>query len=228
MTLGKNIKEHRNRLGFSQEKIAALVNVSRQAVTKWEADQSIPCMENLFTLTEIFGISLNELRGKVINEQIKLRPVKNSWKTYCKYTLALGAVLLAATVILYAIAWISSDYHGLEGWPLALGINGVVWFVLGIIFTMFYRHQNNKLQRLKKDGFCYDARLNRIIRSHTGMRIGSLLSGYAVCDYCNQQGETHTVKSNSFILDEHHAEYKIFVFVNPSNPSDYAVEVNMC
>ena len=65
MTLGERIKEHRKRIGFSQEKIAELVGTSRQAVTKWEANQSIPCMENLITLAEIFGISLSELSNGV-------------------------------------------------------------------------------------------------------------------------------------------------------------------
>ena len=61
MTLGEKIKEQRNKCGFSQEKIAELVGVSRQAATKWESEQSIPCMENLIALAEIFGISLAEL-----------------------------------------------------------------------------------------------------------------------------------------------------------------------
>jgi transcriptional regulator with XRE-family HTH domain len=65
MTLGERIKEQRKKQGFSQEKIAELIGVSRQAVTKWEGNQSIPCMENLITLAEIFEISLNELSNGV-------------------------------------------------------------------------------------------------------------------------------------------------------------------
>jgi transcriptional regulator with XRE-family HTH domain len=61
MTLGTKIKEYRGKLGLSQEKIAEMVGTSRQAVTKWEADQSVPCMENLITLAEIFGVTLTEL-----------------------------------------------------------------------------------------------------------------------------------------------------------------------
>jgi transcriptional regulator with XRE-family HTH domain len=61
MTLGERIKEERNKLNLSQEKIAEMVGTSRQAVTKWEAGQSKPCMENLIMLAEIFGVSLEEL-----------------------------------------------------------------------------------------------------------------------------------------------------------------------
>ena len=65
MKLGERIKEQRIKKGFSQEKIAELVGTSRQAVTKWETGQSIPCMENLMTLAEIFDISLDELSSGI-------------------------------------------------------------------------------------------------------------------------------------------------------------------
>ena len=71
MTLGERIKEQRNKLGFSQEKIAELVGTSRQAVTKWESNQSIPCMENLITLAEIFGISITELTNGENSDGLK-------------------------------------------------------------------------------------------------------------------------------------------------------------
>ena len=46
---------------MSQEKLAELVGVSRQAVTKWETDQSAPSTEKLFKLAEIFGTSVDLL-----------------------------------------------------------------------------------------------------------------------------------------------------------------------
>ena len=74
MSLGERIKQHRGKSGLSQEKIAELVGVSRQAVTKWESGQSVPSMANLITLTEIFEVSLGELTGS-INDNI---PLSNS------------------------------------------------------------------------------------------------------------------------------------------------------
>lgn len=57
MSLGEQIKSHRRRCGLSQEKLAEAVGVSRQAVTKWEAGQSMPSTENLFRLAALFGTS---------------------------------------------------------------------------------------------------------------------------------------------------------------------------
>lgn len=61
MALGERIKACRQRAGMSQEKVAELVGVSRQAVTKWEGGQSAPNTENLFRLAEIFGTTVDML-----------------------------------------------------------------------------------------------------------------------------------------------------------------------
>jgi transcriptional regulator with XRE-family HTH domain len=223
MTLSEKIKEHRNRLGFSQEKLAELVGVSRQSVTKWEADQSMPCMENLMTLADIFGISISELAGKTEKELLNIRAVKSSWRTYGKITSILGALLLAAA----AIIWFSSEKAEADVWGRVLGINGAVWLTLGIIFWLFYKYQRDKLKRLKKEGVCYSANLNQIIRTHYWIRIGSMVSAYAVCSYHNHAGEIFTAKSYSFILEEHRGEYNVLVYVNPDNVKDYAVELGI-
>lgn len=64
MTTAQRIKECRQRAGMSQEKVAELMGVSRQAVTKWEAGQSAPSTENLFRLAQLFGTSVDLLLEK--------------------------------------------------------------------------------------------------------------------------------------------------------------------
>ena len=61
MALGERIKACRQSAGMSQEKVAQLLGVSRQAVTKWEVNQSAPNTENLFKLAEIFGTTVDLL-----------------------------------------------------------------------------------------------------------------------------------------------------------------------
>jgi len=51
----------RNRKKLSQEKLAELVGISRQAISKWENDLSYPDIENLIKLSEVFSISVDEL-----------------------------------------------------------------------------------------------------------------------------------------------------------------------
>lgn len=61
MTLGQRIQEHRLRLELSQEALGERLGVSRQAVSKWEADAAVPDTDKLIALSKLFGLTLNEL-----------------------------------------------------------------------------------------------------------------------------------------------------------------------
>lgn len=63
MTLGERIQLLRKAAGLSQEQLAEIVGVSRQAVSKWETDQSSPDIENILALSKAFAISTDELLG---------------------------------------------------------------------------------------------------------------------------------------------------------------------
>ncbi|MGN0976515.1 MAG: helix-turn-helix domain-containing protein [Faecousia sp.] len=62
-TLGKRISGHRKRLGLTQDRLAELLGITAQAVSKWENDQSCPDITMLPRLAEVFGISTDELLG---------------------------------------------------------------------------------------------------------------------------------------------------------------------
>lgn len=62
-TLGQRIQEGRKAAGLSQEALGERLNVSRQAVSKWEADAAIPELENLIAMSRIFGVSVGQLLG---------------------------------------------------------------------------------------------------------------------------------------------------------------------
>ena len=63
MTVGQRIQEHRKKNGLSQEELGQRLLVSRQTVSLWETDQTLPTVDNLLLLKEIFGISVDELLG---------------------------------------------------------------------------------------------------------------------------------------------------------------------
>lgn len=61
MTLGQNISRLRTEQGLSQGDLAEALDVSRQSISKWETDASIPELEKLLRLSELFHITLDEL-----------------------------------------------------------------------------------------------------------------------------------------------------------------------
>lgn len=61
MSLGENIARLRAQKNWSQEELARALDVSRQSVSKWETDASVPDLDKLVKLGEVFGVSLDEL-----------------------------------------------------------------------------------------------------------------------------------------------------------------------
>lgn len=81
---GETIKFYRKRNNYSQEKLAELLGVSRQAVAKWENEISLPSTENMIKIADIFHISTDELiKGQkevTITSQDKGSNLKKTYK----------------------------------------------------------------------------------------------------------------------------------------------------
>lgn len=56
MTFGEQIKQKREALGLTQEELAEKLDVSRQAISKWESDLSMPAGKNKSALCHLLGI----------------------------------------------------------------------------------------------------------------------------------------------------------------------------
>ena len=61
MMFSQKIKEIRKRFGLSQEQLAEIINVSRQAITKWETGGGLPDVSNLQELSKVFGVIVDYL-----------------------------------------------------------------------------------------------------------------------------------------------------------------------
>ena len=67
MELGKKIKQLRKFSGMTQEQLAEKLNISRQALSKWENGTSMPDVESVVRISMLFQISLEELLIKERN-----------------------------------------------------------------------------------------------------------------------------------------------------------------
>lgn len=64
MTFSEILLQERKRRGLSQEELAGMVNVSRQAVSKWETGDAMPDLPKLLALADALDISLDALCGR--------------------------------------------------------------------------------------------------------------------------------------------------------------------
>jgi len=104
MTFGTRLQQIRKAAGLSQEQLADLINMSRQAISKWETDQAVPDIEKVSLLCDIFKISADELLG---NENLSQHESTNGKLEGCvkmnikkRYFTAGWITALAGTVLL--------------------------------------------------------------------------------------------------------------------------------
>lgn len=111
--LGENLKTLRKEKGFTQEALAAKLNVVRQTLSKWEKGLSVPDAEMLKRIAEILEVDVSQLLGADIikeenknevaeqlariNEQlvIKNNRFRKIWKTI--------GIVLATLAVLYTL-----------------------------------------------------------------------------------------------------------------------------
>lgn len=75
MTIGAKIQTLRKQQGMSQEQLAEALGVSRQAVSKWEAEQSVPDIDKIIAVCNYFGVTTDYiLRGA---ETVQPTPAPN-------------------------------------------------------------------------------------------------------------------------------------------------------
>lgn len=61
LNFGENLRRLRKERNLSQEQLSEMLNVSRQAISKWESNKTYPDIENLMLLRNIFNTMLDDL-----------------------------------------------------------------------------------------------------------------------------------------------------------------------
>ena len=81
-TVGKTISQLRQANGMTQQQLAATMNVSHQAVSKWETGQALPDMQTMLDLSRLFGVSMEQLLlGEVPEARLHARDDKEKTQT---------------------------------------------------------------------------------------------------------------------------------------------------
>src|SRR5699024_8053315 len=71
----------RKRNGMSQEELADKLNVTRQSISKWEGAQSVPDLQKILQLSQLFGVSTDVL----LKDELSLDDCPTTEpQSYCK------------------------------------------------------------------------------------------------------------------------------------------------
>ena len=127
MEFNNKLYELRKQKGFSQEELANRLNVSRQTISKWEVGDSTPDMEKLVAISDLFGISLDELvldktpepaaqpAKSELYTDIKEKVLTDQNKKRAKKGLKIAAAVLGGILLVDLLTMII--YFSLHGFP---------------------------------------------------------------------------------------------------------------
>lgn len=164
MNISDRILRQRKIKGLSQEELADKIGVSRQAVSKWESEQTIPDIDKVILMSELFEVSTDFLlKGIEIDEPAKDRPLSayvfvvvatffdyvgvltasSVWYEEQKAAaLMVGFILMALSGLVFSIGYLNSDKDK-EGalrlfWQL--NIWGLIFIPLAVVYNTAICH----------------------------------------------------------------------------------------
>lgn len=174
MILADKIIHLRKKCGWSQEELAEKMNVSRQSISKWEGAQSVPDLEKILKLCEVFGVSTDYLLKDEIEEEevkedvyepLKVRHISAEFaneymeqKKKSALRIGIGVVLciLSPITLIFLSAYSDLGYMS-ENLAMAIGL-GVLLLMVIIAVTIFVFSGSimSEYEWLQKDAFVLD------------------------------------------------------------------------
>ena len=128
----------RKKMGLSQEELANKIGVSRQAVSKWESGQSMPDLDKIIALSDLFGVSTDYiLKGTDVSYD---EGTLNAERT--KKIMISGAIIFALLTLM--IAFSLNRFRDDEIFMLTIG-GAVIGYFAGYILGLVYSKKNKSI-----------------------------------------------------------------------------------
>ena len=176
MKFGEKLQSLRKKQGWTQEELAAKINVSRQALSKWELGTAKPDTENVLQVSKVFGVSTDYLLNDELerDEDIPAVQVKRDSLppkyTRVIYTVIVGIISVISALSLLVMGILSSihpaniSYPSAEadgmaivktGLPAFLELNHIGWLFALCVILLFVGifiaiYPKLRLHRIKK------------------------------------------------------------------------------
>lgn len=176
MILADKIMEERKKNGWSQEELADKLSVSRQAVSKWESAQSVPDLQRVLQLAEIFNVSTDYLLKDEVEAPLPMEvgDIRDEDQTLHKVSMEEAneflairrknapmiaggvAMCILSPVILIFLSGLADSHIGNISEGLASGI-GLVFLLVMVAIAVFvfisYGMKESKFSYLEKEAF---------------------------------------------------------------------------
>lgn len=154
--IGTRIQKFRKMQGMSQEDFGSILNVSRQAISKWENGDSLPDVYNLIAIARLFNISIDELLlgspTTIFSQNIIQETRKKQKKSvlFGRLGLLFMSLILAPPLVLMDALGVENPTFGAVAAGI-LSLIGVITFFTVYFFSksMSLKEELNYLEQLK-------------------------------------------------------------------------------
>lgn len=166
MMVGEKIQIYRKQQKMSQEELGQKLLVSRQTISLWEKDQTVPTIENLIRLSEIFGVSVDDILGfnnekqkeEVLpNETYQFQFTKeelNEIERLQRKNLYRRPIIFTVCCVFLIICAIGGSAHSAAtGFVFGMFLIGMVSHIKGI--RIYKRNWKNSANRICKSTYEY-------------------------------------------------------------------------
>lgn len=182
MSLGENILKLRKLKGLSQEALAEKLLISRQTVSLWEKDQTLPTIENLVRLKDIFNVPID----KIVCEETVGEPKINadSLDTLCAalaYSMGIQPPACAAERNRELSAYVDRIFDGGKA-------DRVVMYNPDAVAQWIYKKYPEYMRNVKKNTDC-EVYLSTVMPSVTPVCFGTMYTGAQPCVHGIQKYE---------------------------------------
>lgn len=130
MTLGQTLVRLRKEKGLSQEQLAEQLHLTRQTISKWELDQSVPDVSNLIALSDFFDVPIDHLvRGCEDYPHAENIPVSPG--TGYKWGILAGCIIAGISFMGIVAFFICSALHPWKAMVNGWRFQGLPAFLIG-------------------------------------------------------------------------------------------------
>ncbi len=184
MNFANKIIQLRKQAGWSQEELAEKMSVTRQSVSKWESDQSVPDLEKIVQLSEMFHVSTDYLlKDRIENmndtritetastQKYVTREEANTFlaiKAYTSKSIAYATLLcIISPICLFTLGAISESPNYNLAENIAIGIGMIVLLILVAIAVVVFISSSGKtasFEYLEKETFETESGVKEMVR----------------------------------------------------------------
>ena len=166
MSIGEKIQYYRKKAGLSQEELGQKLFVSRQTVSQWEQDKTVPTVDNLVLLKKVLGVSTDDLLDDIEIEDGEQKPREQYDFTYSKTEINMiynclyrgrfiRTVLFSALCIFYAVITVAEPKNAaLVSFSATVALVGVLTLIR--LFIISDKTKKALLKQFDDKTFVYE------------------------------------------------------------------------